>query len=93
MLNVVLELSQQKVSTVPRLRYVPDFVEISLVKDQQELVFILKALYSMGDTLGKVPNIAIVQLFGLVFAILIDRRDEDATFVYERPLGLGRLNG
>jgi hypothetical protein len=43
----------------------------------------------MGDALGEVPYITIVELFGLVFAILVDGRDKNASLVYKGPFGLG----
>lgn len=47
----------------------------------------------MGDTLGKVPNVAIVQLFSLIFAILVYRGDKHSSFVNKGPFGLSEMKG
>lgn len=88
-LNVVLQSSQWKcVSHTCTWICVPNFVEIALIKDEEELVPIFKTLYGMGDTLGEVPDVTIVQLFSLIFPVFVDCRDKDAAFVYKSPFSL-----
>lgn len=68
--------------------YLPDLVKIRLVKDEQKLVLVLKALHRVRDTLGKIPNVTVVELLALVYTILVNRRDNNAAGIYNAPFGL-----
>ena len=68
--------------------YSPSLVEISIIKRQEELVLVVESLYSVGDTLGEVPNVSKVEFLYLVASKLIDGRDEDRSCIDETPFRL-----
>jgi hypothetical protein len=68
--------------------YVPELVEVRIIKNKQKFVVLLDALDSMREALGEVPNISIVKLLDLVSAIFIYGGDENRPGVHETPFCL-----
>lgn len=68
--------------------FLPNLVEISLIKDEEKLVFVGQTLDGMRDALGEIPNVAVVERLALVPAILVDGRDDDASGIDNTPFSL-----
>lgn len=67
--------------------YLPNLVEVRVVKNQEELVLILQPLNGVGNTLGEVPNVAKVERLDLVSAELVHDGNTDGAGVDKAPLG------
>lgn len=63
-------------------------IEVTVIEDQEVFVLVCQALNRMGFTLGKIPDVALVQCFHLVATILVNGRDDDLAFVHEAPFRL-----
>lgn len=70
--------------------HLPGLVKVTLIKDQEELVVIVKPVDSVGNTLGEVPNVTVAELLDLVDAILINSRDNHSACIHEAPFGLSQ---
>lgn len=73
-----------------RSRNIPDLVKVTLVKDQEELVLVLETLDGVGEALGEVPDVTVLEGVDLVGAVLVDGGELDASLVDDSPLGLPR---
>lgn len=68
--------------------FLPDLVKICRVENEEKFVLIFKSLYCMGNTLWKIPNVAVAELRNFVFAILVNCRHGDATGIDDAPFSL-----
>lgn len=68
--------------------FIPDLVKIRRVENEEEFVLVLKSLYCMGNTLWKIPNVAVAEFRNFVFAIFVDRRHSDAAGIDDTPFSL-----
>lgn len=66
----------------------PDLVKVSLVKDEEKLVFVVETLHGVRDARGKVPDVAVANLGGLEDAVLVDGGNGDAAVVDDAPFSL-----
>lgn len=68
--------------------FLPNLVKVRIIEDKEVLILILESLNGMRDTLGEVPDVAVVECLYLVPPQLVDGRDEDGTRVDEPPFRL-----
>lgn len=66
----------------------PDLVEVSLVKDEEKLIFVVETLHGVRDARRKVPDVAVTNLGGLEDAVFVDGGNGDAAVVDDAPFGL-----
>jgi len=68
--------------------YVPNLVEVAVVKDEEILVLVREALNGMRRALGEVPDVAVVEFLNLVHAVLIHDGELHLAGVDDTPLRL-----
>jgi hypothetical protein len=64
----------------------PRRLKISIIKDEKILILVRQTLDNMRLTLGEVPDIALVQHFNLVAAVLVHGADSDLAVIDVTPL-------
>ena len=63
-------------------------VKFAIIKGQQVLVLVIKALNGVRLALGEIPDVPYIEDVDFILAILIDCRDQDLASVNVTPLGL-----
>lgn len=72
--------------------YVPNLVEVAVVKDEEILVLVREALNGMRRALGEVPDVAVVEFLNLVHAVLVHDGELHLAGVDDTPLRLLRIS-
>ena len=65
-----------------------DLVKIAVVENEKELVFVLEALDRVRNSLGEVPDIAVVEFLCLVYTVFIYGSHQNAALVHNTPFSL-----
>lgn len=67
---------------------IPDFLKVAIIEGEKVFVLIFQTLDVMSNTLGEVPDIPRIELFGSESTVLVNSSQEKRSVVNKTPFSL-----